>query len=183
MIPLALDPSRLRVGIAARGPSGLRRLKLLQAGGAKHIAIFADDAEVTGAVPEAFPGLPHSDEIAELDLLWVAGIPRREALPLVQAARAHRVLVNVEDMPDLCDFHNVAEVRRGDLLLTVSTGGRNPGIASAVRKSLERQFGPEWAERLRVANERRQAWREAGHELPSVGALLEKFARSEGWLQ
>lgn len=183
MIPVAIDPSRLRVGLAARGLSGLRRLSLLRAAGAARIAIFAGDVELADAVPEACPRLPQADELAGLDVLWIAGIPRSEALPLAQAARDRRVLVTVEDVPELCDFHSVAEIRRGDLLLTVSTGGRNPGLASAVRKSLERQFGPEWAERVRSANARRQAWREAGYDMPTVGALLETFARSEGWLQ
>ena len=52
------------------------------------------------------------------------------------------MLVNVEDRPALCDFHSVAEVRRGDLLLTVSTGGASPGLAARIRARLAAEFGP-----------------------------------------
>jgi len=182
MIPLAIDPSLLHIGLAARGASGLRRLGLLRAGGAQRLAVFSDDAEIARAEPEATARLPGPDDMAELEVLWVAGLPPEQAAALAQSARRHRVLVNVEDQPALCDFHNAAELRRGDLLITVSTGGRNPGLAAAVRKALERQFGPEWIERMRRAGGRRGAWRAAGHDMPTVGALTENLARGEGWL-
>ena len=41
-------------------------------------------------------------------------------------ARAHRVLVNVEDVPPLCDAYALAMVRRGNLVIGVSTEGRSP---------------------------------------------------------
>lgn len=184
MIPLAIDPSRLRLGLAARGPSGLRRLALLRSGGATGIAVFCDtaDACLSRTEPGLIGRLPGPDDMAALDVLWVAGLPRAEAAALAALARAHRVPVNVEDAPALCDFHNVAELRRGDLLITVSTGGRNPGLAAAVRKTLEGQFGPEWAERLRAAADRRAGWRDAGHDMACVAALTERHARAEGWL-
>ncbi len=181
MIPLAIDPSRLRVGLAARGAPGRRRLGLLQAGGATDIAVFTDQPD--RALSPAIPHLPDADEIAGLHVLWVAGIPRAEAAELARIARARRVPVNVEDAPDLCDFHNVAEVRRGDLLITISTGGRSPGLAAAIRQALDRQFGPEWVERLRTAADQRRQWREAGLDMPAVRALLDELAHSKGWLQ
>ena len=185
MIPVALDPSRLRVGLAARGASGLRRLGLLQAGGATHIAMFCDepDSELGRAAPDASLRLPGPDDIAALHLLWVTGLPPPDAARLAHIARALRVAVNVEDAPALCDFHNVAEIRRGDLLLTVSTGGSSPGLATAVRAALVRQFGPEWEQRLRIAAEQRQQWRDDGLEMAEVSARLDALARAEGWLQ
>jgi len=182
MIPLAIDPSRLHIGLAARGASGQRRLALLRAGGAQRLDVFSDDLEIARAEPEAAARLPGPDDFAALHVLWVAGLPAEQATALAQSARLQRVLVNVEDQPALCDFHNAAELRRGDLLITVSTGGRNPGLAAAVRKALERQFGPEWIERMRQAAGRRSAWRSAGHDMPTVGALTENLAQQEGWL-
>ncbi len=58
------------------------------------------------------------------------------------------MLVNVEDVLPLCDFHVPAIVRQGDLLLTASTGGTAPGLARALREHLAESFGPEWRERL-----------------------------------
>ena len=85
--------------------------------------------------------------------LWIVGLPDDEAAELAALARSERVLVNVEDRPALCDFHSVAEVRRGDLLLTVSTGGASPGLAARIRARLAAEFGPEWADRLALLRE------------------------------
>ena len=92
--------------------------------------------------------LPGAAELARFALLWIADLPIAEAAPLARAARAGGCLVNVEDVVAFCDFHNPSQVRRGDLLLTVSTAGKSPGLAARIRAQLARAFGPEWAERL-----------------------------------
>ena len=53
-------------------------------------------------------------------------------------------------------------VRRGDLLLTVSTGGRSPGLASWTRTRLEAEFGPEWATLLDLLADARDELRATG---------------------
>lgn len=59
-------------------------------------------------------------------------------------ARARGALVNVVDAPELCDFTVPAQVCRGDLLLTVSTGGKSPAFARRLREELEDRYGPEY---------------------------------------
>jgi precorrin-2 dehydrogenase / sirohydrochlorin ferrochelatase len=56
------------------------------------------------------------------------------------------VLVNRADAPDEGGFSVPAVLRRGDLTVAVATAGRAPGLAGAVRRRLERDFGPEWAD-------------------------------------
>ena len=88
--------------------------------------------------------------------------------------------MNVEDRPALCDFHSVAEVRRGDLLLTVSTGGASPGLAARIRARLAADFGPEWADRLALLRGHRTAWRQrTGGD---VAALTDALLHANGWL-
>ncbi len=66
-------------------------------------------------------------------------------------ARAQGALVNDAVTPGNSDFTVPASMARGDLLLTVSTGGGSPELARQVRQELE-QFYPEtfadWLERL-----------------------------------
>lgn len=59
-------------------------------------------------------------------------------------AREHGVLLNSADDPGACDFQVPAQVRRGDLLLTIATGGASPALAKQIRKQLQREFGPEY---------------------------------------
>ena len=87
--------------------------------------------------------------------------------------------MNVEDRPALCDFHSVAEVRRGDLLLTVSTGGASPGLAARIRARLAAEYGAEWADRLALLREHRAQWRRDGGD---VAALTDALLQANGWL-
>lgn len=64
---------------------------------------------------------------------------------IVQDARKAGILINSADDPEACDFHLPASLRRGDLLLTVSTNGRSPALAAMIRQYLEADFGPEYA--------------------------------------
>jgi precorrin-2 dehydrogenase len=74
-----------------------------------------------------------------------------------RAARDRGVLVNVMDDVEHCDFAAPALVRRGDLLIAISTGGRSPALARRLREELERRFGDEWATVLDLLAEVRAA--------------------------
>jgi precorrin-2 dehydrogenase/sirohydrochlorin ferrochelatase len=75
-----------------------------------------------------------------------------EALQRRIAAEAQEagVLVNVVDRPALCSFVVPAMVSRGDLTLAVSTSGTSPALARNIRRTLEQQFGVEYALTLQV---------------------------------
>ena len=115
-------------------------------------------------------------------LLFVAGLPEGEARALAGRARELGVLVNVEDRLPLCDFHVPAIVRRGDLLLTASTGGQVPGLARALRESLADQFGPEWTVRLKELGKARAKWRAQGLSPGEVSHHVRELVSRMGWL-
>ena len=71
-------------------------------------------------------------------------------------ARRRGVLCNVVDVPDLCDFFYPAVVRRGDLQIAVSTSGQSPSLAQKIRKQLEKQFGPGYAQWVAELGETRK---------------------------
>jgi len=78
-------------------------------------------------------------------------------------ARASGALVNIVDRPALCSFTVPAVVRRGALTLGVATDGTCPSFAAAVRASLERQYGPEYALALaRIGSFASGGWRRDG---------------------
>lgn len=59
-------------------------------------------------------------------------------------ANKNNILLNVADVPKWCNFILPATVRKGDLSISVSTGGKSPALASQLRRELEDQFGPEY---------------------------------------
>ena len=87
------------------------------------------------------------------------------------ATLAHRarVLVNVADRPERCDFILPSVLQRGDLQIAVSTGGRSPALAREIRRRLETMFGPEYAELIARTGRARQAARAAA---PTPAARL-----------
>lgn len=169
MIPIALDPRFARVAVVGTGDRAARRHAALRTAGAEDAAWFADAAACEPL-------------LASLHALWIVDVPPDVARSLAQRARSVRVLVNVEDVPALCDFHSVAEVRRGDLLLTVSTAGAAPGLARVIRASLEARFGAEWGERVAHVRCLRQRWRDAGVAPSETARRIAALATERGWL-
>src|SRR5204863_2895834 len=56
----------------------------------------------------------------------------------------------VDDVPN-CDFIAPALVRRGDVTIAVSTGGRSPALARRTRELVERALPGSWGDVLEVA--------------------------------
>ena len=185
MIPIVVDPEVTPLALVGRGAVARRRLEALLAGGAAELAVFSDKpsaelAELAG--PRLRRRLPSADELARLRVLWIADLPLGQAAPLAALARAVGALVNLEDVRAWCDFHNPAIVRRGDLLLTVSTGGQSPGLAACIRRQLAQSFGPEWALRVRQLGTRRALWRRRRRSPVELGRLTDGLIDHRGWL-
>ncbi|MDE2296171.1 MAG: siroheme synthase [Gammaproteobacteria bacterium] len=169
MIPIALDPRCTRLAVVGTGERAARRLAALRAAG-------ADEAQ-------GFPDAPACEPLlSTLHALWIVDLAPDAARGLAERARAARVLVNVEDSPASCDFHSMAQVRRGDLLLTVSTAGAAPGLARVIRAHLGARFGEEWGERVALVRRLRDGWRDAGVAPSETARRIEALATERGWL-
>lgn len=72
------------------------------------------------------------------------------------------VWVNGADDPANCSFTLPSVVRRGDLQVTVSTGGRSPALATWLRRRLEGEIGPEYAVLLDLLATERDGLKAAG---------------------
>ena len=56
-------------------------------------------------------------------------------------ARRRHVWINVVDQPGLCSFILPSVVRRGKLVLAISSGGASPALAKWIRRDLEQRYG------------------------------------------
>ena len=66
------------------------------------------------------------------------------------ARRLGVAVLAVDDVPN-CDFIAPALVRRGDVTVAISTGGRSPAMARKTRERLDRALPGAWADLLEVA--------------------------------
>ncbi|HSM94606.1 MAG TPA: NAD(P)-dependent oxidoreductase [Rhizomicrobium sp.] len=164
MLPIILNQDAVSVGLTGAGDALARRVAMLAEAGITPRTIAADDS------------------LDGLNVLFVAGLAASLSEQLAQRAREQGVLVNVEDVPQLCNFHVPASIRRGDLVLTVSTGGKSPGLAKLIREWLEHRIAPEWSGRLREVASARAKWRGEGHEPSEVSQRIRDFVRDRDWL-
>ncbi|RMF10626.1 MAG: siroheme synthase [Alphaproteobacteria bacterium] len=183
MLPVMLDLKRGPVILYGDGPAAVRRYRLLVEAGATHIRVFSP-AEPSPALSRTVGtvtiGAPEDTDIADAIAVFVADVP--DAAVVAARARALRVLVNVEDDTRHCDFYTPSVVRRGDLVIAISTGGKSPGLARLLRQRLEGEFGPEWGERLARIGEARATWRAEGLDLATVAARTRDLVEKEGWI-
>lgn len=168
MFPIILDTTKTRIVLIGNGPHADRRRTQL--------------AEANTHDFRTFKTRPDDPELKRAHIVYVVDMPEGEAALIAAQCREYGTLVNVEDVPDLCDFHTPAIVRRGDLLLSVSTGGKSPGLAQKIRAQLETLFGAEWAQRLDILAEKRMQWRAEGQSMDMVAANTGDYIEKERWL-
>ena len=182
MLPITIDLQRIRVVLVGSGAAARRRLALLDEAGAGELEIYATDADpalAAAAGARLRLRLPDPEEIARAQLVFLAeiGEPARSRIRRIAAVAG--VMVNVEDDGEHSDFHSAAVIRRGDLTVAVSTGGKSPGLAAAIRRSLEAQFGPEWQARLDRVAALRAAWRAGGADAAAIARRTAEWLAAE----
>jgi len=150
--------------VVGAGRIGLRKTEQLLAAGAR----------VTVVAPEVvseFAGLAvtihqRAFELADLDQqrLVITATGNRQLDQLIYDTCEERgIWINSADDPERCAFTLPAVVRRGDLMVTVSTGGNSPALSSWMRQKLEALVGAEFEfvvqelalERQRIHNQGR----------------------------
>lgn len=184
MIPIVFEPRRLRFLLAGAGDAALARLRWLRAGGAADVRIFV---QAPSAELETLSGrglatrLPDAADFRGVAAAFVAGLDETASAEIARTAKAAGVPVNVEDRIALCDFHVPAVVRRGDLLLTASTGGQGPGLTVAIREKLEGTYGPEWADRVKALAERRAQWKAEGADFRELRRRTREWLDRQDW--
>ena len=109
--------------------------------------------------------------------LVIAGTASAALNELVfREAQARHVLCNAVDDPKHCDFYFPAVVRRGQLQVAVSTGGRSPALAQRLRRELETQFSPEYAGWLEELGRTRDSLRQSDIDPDQRRNLLHSLA-------
>lgn len=182
MLPVVFDLSCVDVVLIGTGSAAVRKLAALDAAMAR-VTIYDTGAseDLRRRAGDRYrSGVPN--ELAPGSILFVAGVADSLAEDIAARARARGVLVNVEDRKPWCDFHVPAVVRRGDLLITVSTSGKSPALAARVRRAIERLIGPEWAGRLETVATLRRRLRARGMAMRAVSRRTDAFLDARNWL-
>lgn len=88
------------------------------------------------------------EDLMGIDILILATEVRQTNQHIAQLAKARKILVNVADTPDLCDFYLGATVAKGPLKIGISTNGQSPTFAKRLREILEEALPDETSDLL-----------------------------------
>ncbi|TSJ40865.1 TSUP family transporter [Mucilaginibacter corticis] len=73
-----------------------------------------------------------------------------------ESAHQRKLLINVADKPDLCDFYLGSIVQKGDLKIGISTNGKSPTIAKRLREVLDQNIPAELDQSLQNMSQLRE---------------------------
>ena len=186
MFPIVLDLEIVPVALVGSGPLASKRLTQFIQAGAKRLTVFSesDDTVLAALAGERLiRRLPTDEDLAGFQVIYIVDLEPGIAADLAARCRALGRLVNVEDVKHLCDFHTPSQVRRGDLLVSISTGGKSPGLAQRLRRYLETLFHPEWEDWLEELAHARSEWRAQGADMETVAKRTESMIEERGWLR
>lgn len=131
--------------------------------------LLACDGDVTLIAPTAEPAL--AEHAREGSIRWeqrpYGGAGDLEGVFMVIAAtndtevniavfddaERRAMLVNIVDVPPLCNFILPAIVRTGPLAIAISTAGASPALAKRMKREIEAQFGEPYARLAVMLNE------------------------------
>ena len=74
-------------------------------------------------------------------------------IAVYEDAERRAMLVNVVDVPPLCNFILPAIVRTGPLAIAISTAGASPALAKRMKREIEGQYGEPYARLAVLLNE------------------------------
>lgn len=89
-------------------------------------------------------------DLAQAYLVFAATGNQAISTAVAEEAAEWRIPANIADMPERSDFTTPASVARGDLLLTVSTGGTCPALAREICAALAGDYGIEYVLVLQI---------------------------------
>ena len=156
--PLNLDVEEKSCVIVGGGEVALRKIQGLLAAGAV-VKVIAP--EICAGVEELFRrgeiSLMRENFSAELlgdEVILIAATNNPEVNRRVaNVARSKKILVNVVDGGG--NFNVPSTIRRGELLLTISTGANSPAFSKFVREMLELELGENFGAGLKIIS----SWR------------------------
>lgn len=144
LFPVFLKLEELQVLLVGAGNVGLEKLSALV-----HNAPAAPVTVVAPAISEGvreiagrYPNVSLQERAFEAgdldgrDLVVIAVNDPELSSAIRDAAKDRKLLVNVADKPELCDFYLSSIVHKGQLKIAISTNGKSPTVAKRIKEVL-----------------------------------------------
>ena len=144
LFPVFIKLETLHLLIIGGGNVGLEKLNaVLQNSPATHITLVATAiSESIKTLSKDYPHIRLAErpfepaDLDQADIAIVAVNDKSTSAWIAAEAKKKRILVNVADTPDLCDFYLSSIVRKGNLKIAISTNGKSPTIAKRLKEEI-----------------------------------------------
>lgn len=168
------------------GGVAVRKIESLYAVGAKILVVAKRVSDATAEFCrdngiELVEGL-YSRGCLDGAVLAVAATDDHELnTQIYQDCRELKVLCNIVDVPELCDFYVPSLIERGDLKIAISTDGSCPAYARRLRKKLEETITDQHGEFLAELKKCRERIIDSAIHIDKRKVLLTKLASDESF--
>ena len=169
--PIHLEMQGRRCLVIGGGAVAERKVASLLEAGADVTVISPDTADTIlrwskEKIIELVARRYEPGDLAEFEIAFVATDDGAVNAQVCKEARKLGVWVNAADDPAHCDFILPSVLRRGDLIIAVSSGGKSPALARTIREELETYFTEEYEFLANLAAEARDELRARGITAP-----------------
>jgi len=144
LFPVFLKLEELEVLVVGAGNVGLEKLKaILQNAPLTKVTVVAQEIlQEVKTLVTSYPSVsllektfdPH--DLENKDIVVVAVNNKETSRIIRQLAKDKKLLVNVADTPDLCDFYLGSIVQKGSVKIAISTNGKSPTMAKRLKEIL-----------------------------------------------
>jgi siroheme synthase-like protein len=140
--PVYLDLQNRRALVVGGGAVAQRKAESLLEAGARVTIVSPEATETLLEHSKAGRIVLHRRrfDLSDLDGVYIVISATDDVAvqaEVAAAAEARNIPVNTVDIPELCTFIVPAVVRRGSVTVAISTGGKSPALAAALRARME----------------------------------------------
>ncbi|HEY8927906.1 MAG TPA: TSUP family transporter [Mucilaginibacter sp.] len=165
LFPVFLKLNNLHTVVIGAGKVGLEKLTaiLRNSPDAKVTVIALSILEEVHVLAAQYPELKIvqksfiDTDLDDADLVIAATDNGELNNYILESAHERKLLVNVADKPDLCDFYLSSIVQKGDLKIAISTNGKSPTIAKRLKEVLNEGLPDELNNTLQQMSELRNS--------------------------
>lgn len=156
LFPVFLKLNHLHTLLVGAGTVGLEKLVAIMRNSPKaRVTVVSEkvSADLSDFVRDYSTITVHqrtfsADDLNDVDMVVVATNNPDVNQQVRRESRSRRLLVNVADKPELCDFYLGSVVQKGELKLGISTNGKSPTVAKRLKEVLNEALPDELEEVL-----------------------------------
>ena len=157
--PVNLNLDNMEIIIVGGGKVALRKcMNFLDFG--KSVTVLAPEFDSRflelGNKVDLINDIFKEEYIDKFDIVVAATDDKEVNEEIACICRKKSKLINVVDSRDLSDFTVSSYVKKGDLLIGISTGGKIPALSAKIRRDLEEIYDESFAEYVDLLGELRE---------------------------